>query len=330
MLDPSHPVTLREVARAAGVSTATASRALAREGAVSADVRRRVLAAAGRLGYTPNLAARSLAARRSGLIGIMVNRLAEPLVAEGVPAFARRLAEAGYGVVIATTLGSAGESVAAMLQLVSRGVEGIALAEAAHAPEMAAALRARGLPWVGLADGLDGACLAVDGGRRRGAELACRYLLSLGHHRIGIIAPTAATAAGVADALAGGTAPAPAPEAALVHDLDAVEAAMRDLLDRVDPPTAVIGGTDLHALAAMRACLGKGCAVPRAVSIIGFGDADFARRVVPALTTVRIPGAAVGIRLAEGLLQCLEHGAMPPAFDVAVKLVVRETTAPAP
>src|SRR5208337_3386244 len=124
MHDPSQPVTLRDVARAAGVSTASASRALAGEGGVSADLRRRILAAADRLGYTPNLAARSLAARRSGLIGIMANTVAEARVAEVVTALGRRLAEAGYGLAIATTQGSPEESLAAMRQLVSRGVEG--------------------------------------------------------------------------------------------------------------------------------------------------------------------------------------------------------------
>jgi len=330
MLDPSHPVTLREVARAAGVSTASASRALAHEGAVSADLRRRILAAADRLGYTPNLAARSLAARRSGLIGIMVNTLDEPLVPEVVRALGRRLAEAGYGVVIAATRESPGESLAAMRQLISRGVEGIAFAEPAHAAELATALRARGLPWVGLGDGLDGGGLVVDGGRRRGAELACRYMLSLGHRRIGVLAPTAGTAAGVADALGDGRATVAAQETRQARGLDAAEVAMRELLDRDDPPTAVICGSDLHALAALRACLGKGRVVPRAMSIIGFGDAEFARRTVPALTTVRIAGAGLGTRLAEGLLQCLEGGGPAPAFDVAVKLIVRETTASAP
>src|SRR5271170_2827762 len=190
---PSTPVTLREVARAAGVSTASASRALARKGEVSADLRQRILAAADRLGYVPNLAARSLAARRSGLIGVLVNTLAEPLLAEVVAALEHRLAEAGYAIAIVATRGSPGDSLTALRGLLGRGVEGFVLAEPAHARELANALRARGVPWIGMAGETDGAEFTVADGHRRGAALAGRYLLSLGHRHIGVITATAAT-----------------------------------------------------------------------------------------------------------------------------------------
>jgi LacI family transcriptional regulator len=65
------------------------------------------------------------------------------------------------------------------------------------------------------------------------------------------------------------------------------------------------------------------------VSIVGFGDAEFARRAVPALTTVRIPATRLGFRLAEGLLARLEQEGAQPTFDTPVKLVVRESTGPA-
>jgi LacI family transcriptional regulator len=326
---PDRPlsVTLREVARAAGVSTASASRALARPGGVSPDLRGRILAAAERLGYAPNFAARSLAARRSGLIGVIVKTLAEPHLADILTALERRLAAAGYGLVIVATEGASGPSLTSALQrLLGRGAEGLVLADTAHARELLPVLRSRRLPWIVIADEAVGGELSVDGGRRRGAELACRYLLDLGHRRFGVIALAAATAAGVADALAGGGLAGTAP----VHDADAAQAAMQRLLDQRDPPTAVICDRDLYALAAVRACLGQGVAVPRAVSIIGFGDADFARRAVPALTTLRIPSATVGVHLADSLLACLEDGTPPPGFAAPVKLVVRESTGPAP
>jgi LacI family transcriptional regulator len=326
----SPPVTLRDVARAAGVSTASASRALARHGAVSADLRRRILAAADRLGYTPNLAARSLAARRSGLVGVMVDRLAEPVLAEAVAALERRCATAGYGRVIVAARDSAGDALIALRELLSRGAEALVLAEPAHGQELAGELKARGLPWIALAEDLAGGAFAVDIGRRRGAELASRYLLDLGHRRIGVIAPTTGTAAGVADALTGSDLAPLSPETVPAKDAEAAQAAMRLLLDQEDPPTAVICGSDLYALAAVRACLGQGVAVPGAVSVIGFGDADFARRAVPGLTTVRVPAAGIGVHLAEGLLACLEGGGPPAAFAAPVKLVVRESTGRVP
>src|SRR2546430_17100767 len=81
MKSPFDTITLRDVARAAGVSTASASRGLAGESNVSAELRSRVLAAARRLGYVPNLAARTLATRRSGLFGMVVGNVADPLMA---------------------------------------------------------------------------------------------------------------------------------------------------------------------------------------------------------------------------------------------------------
>jgi LacI family transcriptional regulator len=326
----SRPVTLREVARAAGVSTASASRALARHGAVSADLRQRILAAADRLGYSPNLAARSLAARRSGLVGLMVDNLAEPVIAEAAAALERRLAAAGYGLVMVSARDSPGHALIALRELLSRGAEALVLAGSAHGQELAAELRARGLPWVALTEDLAGGAFAVDTGRRRGAELAGRYLFDLGHRRVGVIAAMASTAAGVADALAGSDLAPLSPGTLAAGDAEAAQAAMQRLLDQEHPPTAVICGSDLYALAAVRACLGQGIAVPRAVSVIGFGDAEFARRAVPALTSVRIPAAGMGVHLAESLLARLEGGGPSPAFAAPVKLVMRESTGPAP
>lgn len=323
------PVTLRDVARAAGVSIASASRALGREGKVSADLRRRILNAAARLGYTPNLAARSLAGRRSGLVGVLVGNLADPVIAVALTALERRLGVAGYGVMIAAPQGSE-QRLEALGGLLGHGAEAVVLAETIHGPELDDAIRARGLLCVSMGVG---AQPAVAAGRRRGATLAARYLLDLGHRRIGVLAPTGdGIAAGVTDALAGSDARVQLdglnPPA---NDLDAVPPALSHLLDSDDAPTALVCGSDLFALAATRECLGRGIAVPRGLSIVGFGDAEFARRASPALTTVRIGAADMGLRLAEGLLSSLEHGGgLAPAFEMPVKLVVRESTGRAP
>ena len=116
-----------------GVSTASASRALRGRAAVSADLRRRILAAADRLGYAPNLAARALAGRGSGLVGVLAETLEEPLLAAVVMGLERRLAEAGYSVLIAAPGAAPGQSLLALRALLGRGVEAVLLAEPAHA-----------------------------------------------------------------------------------------------------------------------------------------------------------------------------------------------------
>jgi LacI family transcriptional regulator len=294
---------------------------------VSAGLRQRILAAAQRLGYTPNLAARSLSARRTGLVGVMVDSLTDPLIAHAVAALERRLAAAGYGLLMVAVRDQPEHRLSALRQLLSRGAEALVLALPEHRPELAGELHARSVPWVSIADEQPGALLAVDVGRRRGAELAARYLLDLGHHRFGVIAATPATAAGVADALAAGNPVLGAPPA---PDSEAAQATMRQLLSHDEPPTAVICGGDLYALAALRACLGQGRDVPGSVSIVGFGDADFARRAVPALTSVRLSAPGIGGQLADCLLARLEGAVPPPPFTAPIKLVVRESTGPAP
>lgn len=325
------PVTLREVARAAGVSTASASRALAQQGAVSADLQRRIFAAATRLGYTPNLAARQLAGGRSGLVGVLVKDLTDPLLGTVLSAFEIGLANAGYGVMLATSGRSLDEGLEGLRRLVSRGVKAI-LAETAHSSELGEAVRERGVPSVAVGEPTAGSPATVGLGRRRGAAIAARYLLELGHRRIGVLAPDAAgTAAGVTDALTGSSAlTCQAWEEPAAEGRDAVQAGIRLLLETNDPPTAIVCGSDLLALAAVRECLHRGIVVPDRLSIVGFGDAAFARRSLPALTTVRIAAADLGLRLAENLLSAIQRGTAPEAFELPVKLVIRESTAMAP
>jgi len=325
----STPVTLRDVARAAGVSTASASRALSGMGTVGAELRLRILAAAERLGYTPNLAARSLAARRSRLVGVMVGHLVDPLIADAVLALERSLATAGYGALIAGTREAPDQDLDVLRKWLGRGAEALVLVEAAEAEEVAAEASKRGLPCLVVGDANRDGEPVIAIGRRNGAALAGRYLVELGHRRVSVIAARhTGTASGVAEALAergvsllsGGIVPA--------RDVDAAAAALRRLVQRADPPTAVICSSDLHALAALRACREEGIAVPGAVSIVGFGDAPFARRCAPALTTVRASASQIGDLLAESLIDCLERGGSPKALEAQVKLVVRESTGP--
>jgi DNA-binding LacI/PurR family transcriptional regulator len=321
-------VTLRDVARAAGVSTASASRALAGEGAVTTELRSRILAAAARLGYVPNLAARTLATRRSGLIGIVVQNLADPLIANILTACERRLAESACGVMLTTTGGSPKENLLATHALLGRGAQALIFAEVGASVEIARAIAARGVPWVCLIERASAAGTPSLGvGRRQGAVLATRYLLSLGHRRLAIIAQPDGDAAGaVRQVLAEASLPVEVLDAG--HDLDAAQAAMGRLLERGEPPTAVICASDAQALGALRECAIRNVPVPQRLSLVGFGDTEFARRSYPALSTVRVAAAEVGARIAQTVLARMK-GDEPPVPDVPVKLIARESTGPA-
>jgi DNA-binding LacI/PurR family transcriptional regulator len=157
--------------------------------------------------------------------------------------------------------------------------------------------------------------------------LATRYLQSLGHRHLAVIAEPDGDAAGaVLQVLAADFLPVEVLDAG--HDLGAAQAAVGRLLERGEPPTAVICASDAQALAALRECAIRNVAVPQRLSLVGFGDAEFARRSYPALSTVRVAAAEVGVRLAQAVLATLK-GEEPPSSDVPIKLIARESTGPA-
>jgi LacI family transcriptional regulator len=305
---------------------------LAQSGVVSAELRVRVRAAAERLHYVPNLAARTLAARRSGLLGIVLETLEDPVTAAVAAACERRLGDAGYGVMIASTRGLPQESRHPARALLARGAQALIFVESGDAAELARLMAGTAVPWVSLAEPsptIRSGALSI--GRHRGAALAARYLLELGHRRFGVIAQPNR---GIADAV---RQTLEAIEGSLLsaeilasgEDLDAAQAAVRRILDGARPPTAVICSSDAQALAATRECAVRGIAVPDDVSVIGFGDAEFSRRARPALSTVRVAAAELGARAAECLLAIVE-GRTPPQIEASVKLIARESTGSAP
>ena len=316
--------TLRDVARAAGVSVASASRALS-HGGVGADLQSRIEAAAKRLEYRANLAARALVSRRSGLVAVLVGSVADTLVAEAVDALERRLRAAGYAVLLASREAT-GKPSAPML----RDAEAIVYVGTRPMSSEIELLGREALPWVSVCDAPGAERTFIDVGRQRGGTLATRYLLDLGHRRFGVCAAagpetrqgvTAALTAGVGTLISTDEGDGRASQAE-------APSAIRALLNRDDAPTAIVCGSDLEALAAVRECALRGVDVPGEISVVGFGDREFARHARPALTTVRVSAAAIGTHAGELLLAALQ-GDRASLVEVPLKLVVRETTATA-
>src|SRR5215468_4291698 len=314
------PATLTDVARAAGVSVASASRALSRNG-VGAELQSRIEAAAERLEYRANLAARSLVSRRSGLVAV-VGAVAEPLFAEAVEALERRLRAAGYAVLLAGGESSGRPSVPPA----PRDAEALVYIGTQPTSSEIERLGRDSSPWVSVSDAPT-AQTFIDVGRQRGGALAARYLLDLGHRRFGVCAAAGPeTRRGVAAVLTSreGTLIGSTESDGIENPADA-RTAIRVLLDRDEQPTAIVCGSDLEALAAVRECALRGIEVPGRISVVGFGDREFARHARPALTTIRVSGAAMGTHAAEAVLAAL-RGEPRPLVEVPVKLVARETT----
>lgn len=320
--------TLRDVARAAGVSTASASRALARPELVSEHLREGVARAAADLGYVPNAAARALAARRSGVIGVIAGSLEDVVARRATESLSRRLDSAGYAVHLATASGDAASTVRLVHQMLARGADALALV-GVDLPEDAGDLRAGHSPMACLDQPTPGSEFAPFV-RAQAIELAIRFLRELGHRRIGVVAPgRPCRIAVIGDALA-------ATDISLLCLPDEggqePQLTLGETLARwlalPNPPTALACGSDLVAAAALRECEAHGIAVPRRLSIIGFGDTKLARLTRPILSTMRIPTAEAGTAVADFLLAALRGEALAVP-RLATKVVARESTGPA-
>ena len=308
------------------MSTASVSRAFSGAASVTPELQVRIRSAAARLGYVPNLAARTLATRHSRLIGIVVDSAGDAFLADIIMACERALAASGYGIVCG--FADADRALAATQAMVGRGAEAIVFAGIAVPPEAQQLTAKHGSPCLQLshasaADGIVG----VSVGRLEGLLLAARYLQSLGHKSLGAVASSADDAA---DALRQALGTSVSLEvASAAHDPAAARSAVHRWLAREPPPTAIICDSDAFALAALRECVIRKVSVPETLSLIGFGDAPFTRSCCPALSTIRIHAADLGIRLAEVLRASIEGRIVSPLAP-PLKLVARESTGPPP
>lgn len=344
------PVTIRDVAQAAGVSLASVSRALNGGKNVSARIARDVAAAADRLGYQPDFLARSLRTRTSGMVGCLVSDISNPLNATIVQAAEARLREAGYLLVVASTANDPGRERAAAGEFRGRRVDGMLVAPGSDANGKAwRALVAAGTPVVivdrdapgdgGEDDGGDGdeaRWPAVQVDHRGGARAATRYLIGLGHRRIALLTadadmrPSRERIAGFREVFAeAGIDPAGAQLCLQSSAMDFAHGDTLALLRGDSRPTAIIAlGTRILA-GVLRAARDLGLAVPRDLSVMSVGDTDLAAVHTPAITALRWSLEDVGRAAADLLLRRL-GGDTGPAQSRAllpVDLVLRDSCA---
>jgi LacI family transcriptional regulator len=323
--------TLHDVARVAGVSTASASRALTRPELVSEALRQAIVGIARDLGYIPNAAARALSGRASKLVGAVVDTLDDPVAARAIGALMRRLEAEGWALVLATGGDGPGEAAQRMRELILRGCDALALFGVAAPADATALASTRRVPCAAIDRARPGEAARGAGfDRGRALALGARYLLELQHHRIGLFALRQTWLAGeVREALGDANLDLlDAPAATDIQEGRGVSEALDRLLAQPDPPTALICGSDAAAGAVLRECAQRGVSVPGQLSLIGFGDTDLARHTKPGLTTLRVPARQAGIAAAEFLLAAVA-GEPGPATEGTAKLVVRDSTGPA-
>lgn len=338
---PSHVVrvTIDDVARAAGVSRQTVSRALNGKGEIAAETRRRVLTVVEDLDYRPNMFARGMKTRRSDAIGLIVSDISNPFY----PAVARGVFDAaetaGRRVVVYNTDADARRELSALEDLYARGADGaVGFFYALEEPTLVEF--GRRLPLVIADRRLDGRELpSVTSDFASGVAAAVEHLLARGHRTIGMLDSSVGVAVderrtAFVDTLAArGLGGADAPIVEAPPTLAGGAAAISELFGAHPAVSAVFAFNDLMAFGAIQAAERLGRAVPAECAIVGFDDLAFAQFVHPRLTTVHTDKYAQGRTLVEMLTaiphrdprQDARHGSRTPADRAAPRVVLPAT-----
>jgi LacI family transcriptional regulator len=328
-------ITIEDVARAAGVSRQTVSRAINNKSEISPLTLKRVMEAVEELDYRPSAVARGLATQRTHTIGLVVPDITNPFfpeLARGVQDVAR---SQDYNVFLCNTDESPEEELQVLGSLAAQPVDGIILFGSRTGDDDLAAFADGYRPLVMLNRVLDYpgvSLILVD--NFRGAELAVDHLAQGGHRAIGMLAgPVTSPSSrqrveGFCRAMA--THHLPVAEGWILPGPPTIEGgfeAARNLLARHPEVTALFAYNDLSALGAIQACRDVGRCVPERCAIIGFDDIRLARMVSPSLTSVRVDKYYLGQQAMTRLLAMLdEPDATFPPICVDVELMVREST----
>jgi DNA-binding LacI/PurR family transcriptional regulator len=327
--------TIYDVARLAGVSTATVSRALNDTGQVAEPKRVAIDAAVEQLGYRPNTIARSLVTRATQTIALLLPDITNPFYAELVTGIQALTRERDYTMLLCTTGFDPDQEERYLRLLHAKHVDGALVDGLVLPPERIARFVEDGFPIVCLdrdVSSPDVPLVQVD--NRMGARLATEHLLVLGHRRIAHITGAPARISeerllGYQGALeaAGAT-----PDAALVARGDFTETgghdAMAALLAAAPDLTAVFAANDLSAIGAMNAIVASGRSVPDDVSMVGFDDLRLARYTAPPLTTVRQPADEIARHSTELLLGMIAGRKPRQRHHLFVpELILRSSTA---
>lgn len=335
-------VTLKDVARVAGVHPSTASRALDphRSRRISDATVERVERAAERLGYFPDMIAKGLRGGSTTMVGVVVADLENPFFAPLVRGISTHLESRGFVTLVAETLEDPARFERTLNHLLSRRVNALVTTAtrsgdgpmlrrfAERIPACVLAVRSiegSGLPYVRQDD-------------RQGAELAADHLIDLGHRVLAQLRGPAdidtfanrtdgfrrrVASAGAIDATVG--------ECGEALTLEEGRRLMALTLDASPDrrPTAVFAHADVMAIGAIEEMDARGLRCPGDISLIGYDDVPLVSHVQPPLSTIELPGSEIGHRAGEMVLAMIdEPGSTPESVSLPARLVVRESTAP--
>lgn len=323
--------TLADVAREAGVSPSTVSRAISNPDLVKQATLRKIRQVASTLGYVPDAKARALVSGRSNSVGVVVPTLDSPIFSKALQAMQKELSKEGYQLLVSSHDYDHGLESLAVQSLMGQGVDGLILVGAERPPKFWKLIDSvpTVLTWCAM-EGLDSIC--VD--NHKAGQLVADHLLDLGHRSFGVILGSTANndrqklrLEGVRQAIEnrGGT----LSQACIMEQhisISGGRTGCRRLLSLAKAPTAIIGLIDMLAAGAMIEAQSQGIAIPSQLSIAGIDNLEFSEHISPSLTTVHIPADHIGRLAAQRILEILNSPAAARSTTLDVELIVRRST----
>lgn len=328
------PVSIKDIAKAAGVSHSTVSRALSDSSLVSVETKLLIQQLAHEMGYSPDAQARSLVMGRTHTVGVVVTTITDPFIAEVVQAIEHTALDHGYSVILTSSNAEPEREIAAVEMLHSKRVDGLVVTSSRVGALYQDHLDRLGVPVVLVNShsqqrGRYTFSVSVD--NRHGAYLATSHLVALGHRRIAYVTGPADHSddldrfSGYCEAL---------DQAGIELDRDLVvpgsgrldggERALPVLMALDDPPSAVFCYNDMTAIGLLHVAGKRGLEVPGNLAVIGFDDIPFSSYFQPQLTTIAQPTRLMGQQAMEMVLDLMESdGGGTSNVVVKGRLIIR-------
>jgi pentatricopeptide repeat protein len=324
-------ITIKDIAKALGLSTSTVSRALRDSHEISYETKERVIAYAKEMNYRPNPIALSLKEKRSSSIGILVSEIANSFFSQAINGIESVAQEHGYNVIIAQSKEDYNREVSALNYLASRSVDGILISVSAGTSDFSNIneLYLRGMPLVSfdrVVDHLNMHKVKVD--NYKGGYEATKHLIKNGYKKIACIASstylsiTEERVAGYKDALKSfGMAIDETLIDYCLHSgliYEEVEDVMARMMKQKNKPDAILACSDKITTNVMRYCQIKKIKIPTKIGLLGFSNLDLTDLLTPSLSVVRQPATEMGRIAAELLIKTIESKRAVTTFEEVV------------
>ncbi len=335
------PITIKDIAKKAGVSHATVSRALRNSSLISVATTDRIRQIAVDVGYQPSAAARSLKTNRSQVLGVIVSSIADPFFSEILYGIEDCAQGGGYSLFIAASQNDPNRERKIVQTMMEQRTDGVIICSSSFSSEQGRQLLAYGFPIVVVNhQGAENFHFSIYHDDIDGSRQITRHLIDLGHKRIAYLG-NSLSGRTTQDRLTGfqtemESAGLPVPEEYIHHvnggeprfGLDGLEY----FLQLEHRPTAIVCFNDMLAIGVLKGCSQKSIKVPEKLSVTGFDNITYSAFTTPALTTLDQPKRSIGVEAAQLLLDLLNanNGKSPETAKIKVlkgKLLVRNSTA---